>query len=75
MCSESVAEKLSGGDDVKTTQSVAEKREERQTDFPGLRCLFAWTRSFPALLNHSSLHLHNATHPVDGSECTGKSIV
>lgn len=33
MCSESVAEKLSGVDDVKTTQSVAEKREERQSDF------------------------------------------
>jgi hypothetical protein len=29
MCSESVAEQLSGVDDVKTTQSVAEKREER----------------------------------------------
>lgn len=33
MCSESVAEKLSGVDDVKTTQSVAEKREERQTQY------------------------------------------
>ena len=45
MCSESVAEQLSGVDDVKTTQSVAEKREERQSDFRAMFKLFAWTRS------------------------------